>query len=74
MRYPENIRQLGTNIRDIRKKRGMSQKRLAEEAGIERRVLQRLEYGEGGPTLDILIAIYRALGTTVEELFKDVFE
>ena len=36
------------------------------EANIERRVLQRLEYGEGGPTLDLLISIYKALNTTMK--------
>jgi transcriptional regulator with XRE-family HTH domain len=73
VRYPESISQLGKNIQRIRKERGMSQQRLALEADVERSVLQRIEYGEGGPTLDILIAIQIALETTIEELFKDVF-
>jgi transcriptional regulator with XRE-family HTH domain len=74
LRNPENIIRLGRNITKIRTDKGISQLQLCYEANIERRVLQRLEYGEGGPTLDLLISIYKALNTTIEDLFEGVFE
>jgi transcriptional regulator with XRE-family HTH domain len=45
---------VGTNVRRLRKERGLSQEELAGEAGIAMRHLGRIERGEGNPTVEIM--------------------
>lgn len=73
VRYPEKIAAIGMNIQKLRKSKGLSQYKLAAEAEIERKVLQRIEYGEGSINLNTLIAITMALGVRIEEIFEGVF-
>lgn len=53
--------ELGERLRSARLERNLSQQRLAEEAGIGRMTVQRLEEGESA-SLTSLIRILRALG------------
>jgi transcriptional regulator with XRE-family HTH domain len=52
---------LGRRLLEIRLARNINQTDLAEEAGISRRTMTRLENGEG-VSLDTLIRVMRALG------------
>lgn len=52
---------LGRRLERIRLGRNIKQTRLAEEAGVSRRTITRLENGEG-VSLDTLIRVMRALG------------
>ncbi len=52
---------LGQHLLEIRLARNINQSDLAEEAGISRRTMTRLENGEG-VSLDTLIRVMRALG------------
>ena len=52
---------LGERLRAARLERNLSQQRLAEEAGVGRMTVQRLEEG-GSTSLTSLIRILRALG------------
>ncbi|URI15824.1 MULTISPECIES: helix-turn-helix domain-containing protein [Brevundimonas] len=45
---------VGSNVRRLRKERGLSQEALAGEAGLAMRHLGRIERGEGNPTVAIL--------------------
>lgn len=53
--------QLGERLRDLRLNRNITQKMLAERAGISPRALRNLEAG-AGCTVTTLISVLRALG------------
>lgn len=55
------LAELGTRVRAARLERNLSQQQLAEEAGVGRMTVQRLEEG-GSASLKSLIRILRALG------------
>lgn len=55
-------RGLAEDIAAWRKLRGLTQKQLADRAGITRATLGRLEKGDSGVTLESLLRVLRALG------------
>lgn len=55
------LEELGTRLRAVRLHRNLSQERLAEEAGIGRVTLQRLEDGKVNTSMPSLIRVLRAL-------------
>lgn len=55
------LQELGARLRAVRLNRNLSQAQLAEEAGIGRVTLQRLEEGKGGASLPSMIRVLRAL-------------
>jgi putative molybdopterin biosynthesis protein len=59
----------GTQLRLARQARGLSQQQLAGMAGISRQAVSALESGVSDPSLRVALALARALGLTVEELF-----
>ena len=46
-----------------------SQQQLADEVGVSRQTINAIEKGEYNPTIRLCIAICRALGKTLDELF-----
>ena len=52
---------LGRRLEEIRLSRNINQTQLAEEAGVSRRTITRMENGKG-VSLDTLIRVMRALG------------
>lgn len=63
---------LGRRIRAARSELGMSQERLAHEAGLDRSYVGRVERGEHNLTLASLVKIARALGCDVAALTVDL--
>lgn len=61
---------LSDNIKRFRKNKGYSQEKLAEEAGVSLRTVQRLENGETDPTGDTLTRIAKALEITPDDLLE----
>jgi putative molybdopterin biosynthesis protein len=59
----------GAGLRLARQARGFSQQQLARMAGISRQAVSVIESGVSGPSLRVALALARALGMTVEELF-----
>jgi putative molybdopterin biosynthesis protein len=59
----------GTRLRLARQVRGFSQQQLAGMAGISRQAVSAVESGVSDPSLRVALALARALGLTVEELF-----
>jgi transcriptional regulator with XRE-family HTH domain len=59
-----------TRISELRRERGWTQERLAEETGIAVRTIQRLEAGSDA-SLDTLSRIARALEVPVRDLFGE---
>jgi transcriptional regulator with XRE-family HTH domain len=57
------------NLRRIRVRRGLSQERLAFDAGVDRSYVGGLERQEENPTVDILDRLARALSVPISELF-----
>lgn len=49
MKWSSYGHQLGKNVRELRLMRGLSQKRLAELAGVSRNLISNLERNENGP-------------------------
>jgi molybdate-binding protein/DNA-binding XRE family transcriptional regulator len=59
----------GVRLRLARQARGFSQQQLAGMAGVTRQALSAVESGHSDPSLRVALALGRALGMTVEELF-----
>ncbi|MFZ0048530.1 MAG: substrate-binding domain-containing protein [Streptosporangiaceae bacterium] len=59
----------GARLRLARQTRGFSQQQLAGMAGVSRQAVSAVEAGLSDPSLRVALALGRALGLTVEELF-----
>jgi putative molybdopterin biosynthesis protein len=62
-------RDAGMRLRLARQARGYSQQQLAGMAGVSRQAVSAVEAGHSDPSLRVAIALARALGAGVEELF-----
>jgi XRE family aerobic/anaerobic benzoate catabolism transcriptional regulator len=60
---------LGSRVRDLRNRRGMTRKILACESGVSERHLAQLESGEGNISILLLRRIVAVLNVSLEELF-----
>ena len=58
-----------SRILALRQARGLSQRALAQMAGITRQAVSAIESGHMQPSVGIALALASSLGTTVEELF-----
>jgi len=63
---------IALNVRKIRVARGLSQERLAYDAGVDRSYLGGVERAHANPTVDVLDRIAACLGVGVRELFAEV--
>ena len=61
---------LSENIRILRGKRGLSQERLALEAGVDRTLVSKIERTIANPTLEVLTKLAFVLGVPVARLLK----
>ena len=63
---------ISNRIRELRAKRGLTQQKLAEEAEVDYKTVQRLEGKAPSrhPNIDTLEKIAKALGVNVSELLK----
>jgi putative molybdopterin biosynthesis protein len=59
----------GRRLRLARQARGFSQQQLAGMAGVSRQAVSGVESGLSDPSLRVALALARALGMTVEEMF-----
>ena len=62
---------VGHNIRRIRKARGITQERLAEEAGISQAMLCQVEKGLKNPSLLVSAEMAKILCCRIEDFLKD---
>lgn len=60
----------GIVLRELRKKRGLSQEVLAHEADIERNYISLLELGRFSASLKIIFKLSIALGISVSDFMK----
>ncbi len=70
----EFLRTLGERIRVLRSRRGMSQKMLADAAGVSLRYLSDLENGAGNASVLLLRSVAQALDVPIEELVNEAGE
>ena len=63
---------LGNSLKRLRIARNASQEELAEDAGLDRTFVSRVERGVSNPTLFVLSNLCAALDVTLSELFKPV--
>ncbi|MEA3249139.1 MAG: helix-turn-helix transcriptional regulator [Patescibacteria group bacterium] len=62
---------IADNIRKARKKKGLSQDKLAHKADVAHNTVVKIESGENqNPTIETLRSIARALDITVDELIN----
>lgn len=47
----------------------LSQQQLADAVGVSRQTINAIEKGDYNPTINLCVAICRALGKTLDELF-----
>jgi len=57
----EILRELGSRISSLRISSRLTQEEMATRAGVSKRSVERLEKGEGGVRLQIVIAVTRVL-------------
>ena len=70
MRFEDrSIRDFAIRVRELRNERGVSQEKLAEQAGIHRTYLGGIELGLRNPSLRNIARIARALEVPIKELF-----
>jgi transcriptional regulator with XRE-family HTH domain len=59
------------NLRRIRVRCGLSQERLAFDAGVDRSYVGGLERGEENPTVEVLDRLASTLAVPLSELFRE---
>ena len=56
-------------LKSARAAKDLSQQQLAELVGVSRQTINAIEKGDYNPTINLCIAICRALDKTLDELF-----
>lgn len=65
-------KEVAERIRELRERKGLSQDAVAENAGFDRKTLNRIENHHFAPNLDTLFRLCRALGTTPSKLMRGI--
>jgi HTH-type transcriptional regulator / antitoxin HipB len=68
---PNTPEELGQLIKQIRKRKGLTQKELSQKMGISDSAVNKYESGKENPTLHTLRKIAAALGVELEITFRD---
>lgn len=66
--YAANM--FGRNLCLARRRRGLSQEKLAERTGLCRDTIYKIEMGQRSPRLDTMLILIEALGIDSEQLFE----
>ncbi|MGD2100991.1 MAG: XRE family transcriptional regulator [Acidimicrobiia bacterium] len=61
---------IGSILRRVREKAGMSQRALADRVNISRSMISQIESGQTRPSVDTLYALTRELGVSMDALFE----
>jgi transcriptional regulator with XRE-family HTH domain len=62
--------QLGTRVKELRRRRGLTLEELAERAGVSRAMISKVERGEKNPTIVVTAKVAEGLGVTLSELLR----
>lgn len=66
----EDSKKLGNNLKAIRVGKNITQSDLADVLGVDKSFVSNIENGKNNPTLSTISSLAKALGVTVDELFK----
>ena len=66
------VRKVGRRIRELRQKKGWSQEKLAEEAGLHRTYIGQVERGEKSIGVENLFRVARAVGSKAADLVRGI--
>lgn len=58
------------SVRELRKEKGWSQAKLAEEMDVSRQTINAIEMGKYNPSLPLAFKLSGLLGKTIEEIFE----
>lgn len=58
-----------SDVRDLRRARGISQEQLGRELGVSRQTINAIEQDRYTPSLPLAIRLAQFFGRTVEEIF-----
>ena len=61
---------LGARIKELRKKKGLSQEQLSEQIEIDSKHLSRIEVGKSYPSIQTLEKIANVLNVEIKDLFE----
>ena len=67
-----SLRRLGRRLRSLRDVAGLTQVQVAEKAALDEKHYQTMESGLSNVTFATLVAVAKALGVTLAELFEGV--
>lgn len=67
-KHNKNAEIVGENLKRIMKEKNLSNIRLGEMCGVDRRTISGYRHGKKMPRKDIMLALCEALECTVEEL------
>src|ERR687889_1987286 len=59
---------LGTRVKELRRRGGLTLEDLAERAGVSRAMISKLERGEKNPTLVVAAKVAEGLGVSLSQL------
>ena len=65
------LRRFGTNIHDLRIKKGWTRKELAHHAGLPTELIGFIEKGQTGISLKMILQLMEALGYTDDEMLTN---
>lgn len=68
MKNPNGIKAFATHLRSLRDSKKISQQKLADDADVAKKTIQRIENAKTAVTIDILISLSRALKISLCEL------
>lgn len=75
MTHPERVlRGLGQALQEARSERGLTQEALGLETGVHRNYIGGIERGERSPSVEAIIKLADALGTSLSHLFAQAEE
>ena len=66
----EDSKKLGNNLKKIRIGKDITQSDLADVLSVDKSFVSNIENGKNNPTLSTISSLAKALGVTVDELFK----
>lgn len=69
MTESELYKEIGSNIRELRKKRGFTQQALADRMGVTRTSITNLEGGKQRPSIHFIYALCDKLSTSTYDIF-----
>lgn len=68
--YTQALKKFGENLQKVRKGKGISQEKLAEEIGVHRTYLSLVEKGDRNPSLRTIYRLSKALNVHSSKLLS----